>query len=201
MEGVSARYVRMAWILTALVCAITAIFTVGRKKSVVGPSAIVVAHPTSLLPVSPVKNPMKTLESIYEISRLCIGDHLTLDPTVPADEGCAEAVSFVLRHAGYEVPQTGIQGVLALITWLLANGFQETTTPVPGAIITAHSTNEADTSWAHCGVVMDFGVCSNTSYPVAGFVAGRWAENYPSVAEWISTFESVGSQTRFFIPV
>ena len=202
MAKLSEPYGLMAWILTALVCVIAAIFTVGRK-SASGRPATVVAVPTSPLPVSPVKNMETPAQKVYDAARSLMGQKIydLLDSTIPAADGCAASVSYVLQKAGYTVPPAGLPTVNELISWMLENGFQETTSPVPGSIITAHNPDAAVTTYAHCGVLMAYGICSNTSFPLPGFSSGEWAENYRGVELWKRAFSTGGSDTRFFTPV
>ena len=155
-----------------------------------------IPHP---MPPEPTPSPVLTPASptsagkLYSVAKLCLGEHLTLNPSVPEEEGCAEAVSYLLRQAGYHVPTTGIQGVLALTNWMLANGFKETITPIPGCVITAHSVNQLNTTFAHAGVVLQHGVGSNTSSN------GLFQENY-TLASWHLYFGNGGSKTRYFSP-
>lgn len=143
--------------------------------------------PASTPPPPPTKR-----EVVYAIAKAHIGQHLTLDPSVPAEVGCVEALSRVLKEAGYALPPRGIQGVNALIVWMIAKGFKEVSASVTGCVITAHSPNEANTAGAHVGVVMQFGICSNSS------ANGRWEENY-TIHTWIRAFPQ--STTRYFVPL
>lgn len=131
---------------------------------------------------------------VYNAAKANIGQHLTLDPSVSPDVGCAEALSYVLHQAGYTMPPKGIPGVNAMIAWMLGKGFREVTVPLPGTIITAHNPVYTVTSGAHIGVVMRFGICSNTS------ATGHWDENY-TINSWRKYYQQLGSETRFFVPV
>ena len=136
---------------------------------------------------------------VYNAAVSFLGEHLAADTSIPVDERCVTAVVFVLRSVGYPIP-VSVAGVNGLIDWLVGNGFQETTLPVPGCLITAHNPDKNIPDFAHAGIVAKHGVISNTSFPIAGFVAGEWAENY-SLGNWEQFFNSKGSETRFFAPV
>lgn len=146
------------------------------------------------LPPSPRPN---MPEKVYEAAAARIGRHLTLDPSVPAEEGCCEALSAVLQAAGYQMPPKGIAGVNAMVAWMLGRGFVEIAdgqTPFPGCVIAAHRPAYGDPEFAHIGVVMRHGICSNTS------ATGLWQENYPGVEAWRAAFSTGGSLTRIFAP-
>lgn len=155
------------------------------------------AVPPPPMPITPTPKPppppMNALETVYAAAKAHIGQHLTLDASVPAEVGCVEALSKVLKEAGYAVPPKGIQGVNTLIVWMLAHGFKELPASMTGCIITAHARAEGNPVGAHCGVVMKFGICSNSS------ANGRWEENYASPAAWVRAFPQ--SATRYFRPV
>ncbi len=197
MEGISARYVRMAWILTLCVATIVGLFTVGRKKAVV-PTLPVIAVAPSTYPKLNKVSPMKPEENVYSIAAARLGEHLTMNESVDPSDGCAEAISFILSHAGYTIPPLGIPLVKDLIDWMLANGFVEATEPTPGCIITAHNADPNVTDFAHAGIVLKYGIGSNDSRPA---YLGRFMENYSSVEHWKSYFDVMHSSvTRFFIP-
>lgn len=182
----------MAWILISLcVATIVALFTVGRKKSAVAvqiPRVIV----TNSIMESNKTNMETPAQKVYDAAKNNMGRHLTLDPSVPEEVGCCEALSLTLLDAGYSVPSKGIAAVNSMIAWMIAKGFTETDTPIPGTVITAHSPDYYNPNGAHVGVVMEYGICSNTS------ANGLWQENYASVQAWRDGFPL--STTRFFIP-
>ncbi len=153
------------------------------------------------VPGLPVTVAPSMSEKIYQAAVTLLGRELydLMTPSVPASEGCAASVSYVLKEAGCNVPMGGLLTVNTLIEWLVAHG-QEVTEKeaVPGCIITAHSPDVTDPQWAHTGVVAKTGVISNTSFPVAGFKAGEWAENY-SGDNFQKSFKKQGSIIRYFI--
>lgn len=134
------------------------------------------------------KEPMN---KIYEVAVANLGRHLTLDADVPGEYGCAQAVSWILLHAGYPIPTGGISTVNGLIDWMLAHGFQETHAYVTGAIITAHSPNHGNPNYAHTGVCFTYGIGSNDSD------TGLFQENY-NHQRWLQYFGNNGSITRYF---
>jgi hypothetical protein len=131
-------------------------------------------------------------QRVYDTAVAAMGKHLTLDPAVPAEVGCCEALSVVLHNAGYQMPPKGIPGVNAMIAWMLGRGFPEIDTPEPGDIIAAHSPDYTNPEGAHIGVLMKYGICSNTG------ATGLWAENYRDIEHWRAGFPQ--STTRFFRP-
>jgi len=146
------------------------------------------------LPETPMDNPQA--DKVYDCAKLSLGEHLTLDPSVPDEVGCCEAVSFVLKQAGYDVGIKGIPGVNALITWLLESGkFKEVSDPQPGCIITSHSLLNHIPVVAHAGVVLQHGIGSNNSW------TGLFQENY-TISSWEHYFLNVNNcDERFFLPV
>lgn len=137
-------------------------------------------------------------EVIYNEAKSCLGKHLTLNPNVPPEVGCAEAVSFILLNCGYDIPAGGIPTVQGLIDWMLASGkFQEKKQASVGCVVTA----TGNPQFAHIGIALQYGVGSNTSDTDVqkGLKQGMFQENYPSVEEWQSSFETHGSDSRFFV--
>lgn len=143
-------------------------------------------------PYPPIKPTMTKSEIVYAAARDLMGKHLTLNDDVPEEVGCCEALSYVLKQVGYDVPHKGIEGVNAIIAWMLGKGFAEVHLPQAGDIITAHSPAYYEQTGAHVGVVMNHGICSNTS------ANGLWQENYVSLAAWRAAFSK--STVRFFRP-
>lgn len=135
---------------------------------------------------------------IYAAAKANLGNHLTLDRSVPPEEGCCEAVSVILKQAGYAVPPKGIPGVNDLIDWMLAHGFTERATPTLGCVVTAHSPDYGNPNYAHAGIAMEYGIASNNSF---GGVIGRFTENY-SYTGFTHYFHDLhGSEIRYFSPI
>lgn len=160
--------------------------------------------PDSTPPVGPPKLPPQPTTSpkppsmpklLYQLAKANIGKHITLNEAVRDEVGCCEAISFLLKKAGYAMPAKGIEGVNSMITWMLAKGFREVegvSAPL-GTIITAHSPDYYTPTGAHIGVIMQYGICSNQSSN------GLWMENYKSIDAWRQGFPH--SEVRFFVPV
>lgn len=145
-------------------------------------------------PPMPPPPPETASQKVYDAAKLYIGRHLTLDNSVPEELGCVEALSYVFNKVGYNMPPKGIPGVNAMVAWMLGKGFVETTSPYAGCIIVSHRPNYNDPNYAHIGVVMNHGICSNSS------ANGLWEENY-TLASWYSYFAKTGGATvRFFTP-
>lgn len=105
---------------------------------------------------------------IYNVAKLSLGEHLTLNPNVPADVGCAEAVSFVLKNAGITgMPAEGYAGTADLYRWLLANPqFKLIEQPEQGAIIVSPTGYGNGTIEGHTGILGAFGVNTPNEYGI-----------------------------------
>jgi len=88
-----------------------------------------IADPTPVPSSTENKN-----EALYDLSYSLIDKHLTLNPTIDKSVGCAQAVSFVLKKAGYEIPRGGISGTSTLCDWLKLN-FTEISSPQKGCVL------------------------------------------------------------------
>ncbi len=148
-------------------------------------------------PAAPLPSDESSALKVYTEAVANLGRHLTLNTAVNPETGCAEAVSTILLNVGYPVPSRGIPTVWGLIDWMIANGFKETQTPVPGAIITACRADRQPTEYAHVGVVMKHGIASNDSR--AAYL-GQFRENYSTIENWVNYFAIHNSVTRYFIP-
>lgn len=153
------------------------------------------------VPVAPVETPPTALETIYEEAKANLGKRLTLNASVPVELGCVQAVSFVLWRCGYPIPPKGIDGVNALIDWMLSHGFKEVKETQIGAVITAHRPKKGDPALAHAGICGKTHVMSNNSYtiPAQGLTAGLFQANYAH-ASWHTFFSKNGLVTRYFVP-
>lgn len=131
--------------------------------------------------------------SIYLAAKTCLHTHITLDPSVPKELGCAEAVSFVLKKAGVSgLPGAGFPGTSALYSWLGAN-FQIVTSPMPGdVIISPTGTSSISSPHGHTGIVAQYGVLSNDSD------TGLWLEKY-TLDTWKTYFgDTLGFPIYYF---
>lgn len=192
----------MAWlVICSALAVIVGVFTVGRKKTSQGVPGLPVTVAPIILPNQPTMEPKA--QAVYDAARALMGQKIynLLDPSIPAAEGCAASLSYVLMKAGYTIPPEGYPTVEGIISFVSSPLFEKVDTPVPGSIIVAHNPDPAVTTYAHAGVVMAYGICSNTSFPLPGFEAGTWSENYRSVALWEKAFSTGGSDTSFYTPV
>lgn len=88
------------------------------------------------LPLVPVPEGKTPSQKLYETAKKCLGTHQTLNPSVSPEVGCAEAVSAVLRLAGYDIPAEGIAGTALLLKWMLATPhFVRVHAPELGAVV------------------------------------------------------------------
>jgi hypothetical protein len=124
--------------------------------------------------------------AIYNEAAACLDKHVTIDPTVSPDLGCAEAVSYVLKNAGYNLPVTGIPGTAALWEWIKeSRQFAETTTPVPGDIVISPTgTSTINSPHGHVGIQAKYGILSNDSD------TGLFAEKYTNIT-WGNYFHTI----------
>lgn len=99
-----------------------------------------------------------TEQKIYLEAKECLGKHITLDPNVPNEVGCAEAISFVLKNAGFVLPQGGIAGTSALYDWLSANTlFERVYAPQKGAVIVSPTGHGNGSIEGHTGIIGGYG--------------------------------------------
>jgi hypothetical protein len=132
------------------------------------------------------------MNQIYTVAAANFGKRLTLDPSVPREVGCAAAVSWILKRAGFYIPKGGITTVNSLIDWMLENGFEEVYVPVAGAVVTAHRPLRSDPAYAHAGICLNFGIGSNDSR------TGKFEQNYTH-KQWHRYFDEIHkSTTRYF---
>jgi hypothetical protein len=139
---------------------------------------------------TPAESPTMA-QKIYDIAKANLGKHIFAEANIPQEVGCVTAVAYILEQAGIDIPKS-IVGVNALIDWLLANGFKETTAGSIGSIVTAHRQDKNDPSYAHTGIVLAFGIASNDSS------TGKFNENY-TMSSWHQAFDVMhSSHTRYF---
>lgn len=131
----------------------------------------------------------------------CLGDHITLNPKVPAGVGCAEAVSYVLKEAGVDMPKIGISGTAELFAWLKRHRslFSESTldkisdwSAIPrGTIIISPSVMNKDGT-VHHGHVGIF-TWVNASNPIASNSSktGEFTE-HDNIESWMSEHGDLG---------
>lgn len=87
----------------------------------------------------PIPTPTENKNDVlYNLSKSLIGQHLTLNPTIPKEIGCCQAMSFVLKKFGVNIPNGGISGTANMKEWLDAN-FTKIDAPRRGSIMIAVS--------------------------------------------------------------
>lgn len=155
--------------------------------------------------------PKTGLDAIYEVAKSCLNKQITLDPNIPHELGCAEAVSYVLKKAGYDVPGSiltdlpdkGIPGTGTMYEWLKRNPlFKEiflegcgATPPVGSIIISPAGHSTKGYPHGHVGIVAKWGILSNDSN------TGLFLEFY-DLESWHKFFGVVrGLPTYFFVTV
>ena len=135
-----------------------------------------------------------TGQEIYAQAAANLGKHLTLNDNVPAEEGCAEAVSKVLSLAGISDGAGGIPGTATLYAWLSASPlFERIDAPQEGAIIISPTGMGNGTVEGHTGIIGvfgkqypgDWGICSNDS--ASGLFLERW-----SYKRWLAYYHGTG---------
>lgn len=137
----------------------------------------------------------QTEEKIYSHAKLNLGKHLTLNNAVPAEVGCAEAVSKILSLSDIQVPTGGISGTYSLYEWLDTNkAFEKIDEPEQGAIIISPTSMGNGSVEGHVGIFgsfgvqfpIDWGICSNDS------ATGNFLETW-SWQRWQAYYGAVGN--------
>lgn len=136
---------------------------------------------------------------IYDIAKESLGRHMTLNPAVPAEVGCAEAVSSVLLKAGMKILPGGIAGTADLFAWLSleASGFQQIAEPEAGAVIISPTIGSQH---GHTGIVGAAGAIGNGMRGImsnnsdSGLFLELW-----NTASWQQYYEAaLGLRTYYF---
>lgn len=135
-----------------------------------------------------------TEEKIYTQVKLNLGKHLTLDEAVPAEVGCAEAVSKVLSLSGINVPPQGISGTYSLYEWLDTNSaFQKIDEPEQGAILISPTGMGDGSVEGHVGIFCAFNLQWKNDWAIASndSASGNFLETW-SWQRWQAYYEAVG---------
>ncbi len=146
---------------------------------------------------TPQEAPVATTKTkgqvLYETAAQCLGQHMSLNNAVPISVGCAEALSAVLKKAGFSVPKLGIAGTTQMLAWLETNpAFVEVSSYKRGQIIISATGTGNGKIRGHCGVEGDKGIMSNESQ------SGLWKEQW-DIDSWNSYYERYGGiPTRYF---
>lgn len=142
-------------------------------------------------------------QKIYANALKYYGQHVTLNNNIPAEFGCAEAVSFLLKQSGIVgLPATGISGTATLYQWFLANPkFTRLQSPQEGCIIVSPTGYGNNTVSGHTGIVGalgkvfpgDYGIVSNDSQ--TGLLLELW-----NLTHWRKFYQQVGDlPVAFFL--
>lgn len=121
-------------------------------------------------------------------------EHLTLDPSVPAELGCAQAQSVILKRADIDVPKYGYSGTRELYYFCKNSRlFIEMYNPLAGDVsICVSGTSSIGTLHGHVGTWGENHVMSNNS------LNGIW-EAFYSHQDWHDHFEKeLGFITHYF---
>lgn len=156
-------------------------------------------HTEQPIPIeTPKPIPMPTkADKLYSYSKSEIGAHLSLNNAVPWMVGCAEAVSWLLKHFGTTgIPTTGFEGTATLAAFLSHNTqFSEIYTYTPGAIMVAATGTGNGKIRGHTGVCGYNSIMSNNSE------TGKWDTQWDQ-KRWVAYYENFGGfKTRYFLPV
>ena len=136
------------------------------------------------------------MKFLYYTAKSLLGQHLTLDESVPKELGCAQAVSYVLKATGCSVPKKGIPGTAGIKAWCDKNA-TPLNGPEVGCIIVSVTEGERH---GHTGCVArydymypdDFGIMSNDSR------TGLWEVNW-CLEEWKVYYEyKLGLSTYYY---
>lgn len=147
--------------------------------------------------VQVIKNEISKLmeEKVYECAKNSLGKHMTLNNAVPAEKGCAEAVSAVLALAGIVDGAGGIAGTAPLYSWLLNSPlFEKVEAPEAGAVIISPTGYGNGQIEGHTGIFgqfntqfpNDWGIMSNDSASgkfLETWSFSRWNEYYGQAGE------------------
>lgn len=123
--------------------------------------SIVVDHlivtPQSINTMTPAET------SIYNVSKGNLGKHITLNNEVPPELGCAEAVSFILKHSNIAgIPMGGFAGTASLYEWLTQSAyFERIQAPEQGCIVVSPTGMGNGVVRGHTGILGGF----NVQYP------------------------------------
>lgn len=140
-------------------------------------------------------------QKIYNVAKEYLETHCTLNNAIPAEEGCAEAVSFLLEKAGVAgLPNKGISGTATLYEWLTQNkAFERVYAPEPGAVIVSPTGYGNGSISGHTGIVGvlgkmypgDYGIVSNDSQ--TGLLLELW-----DLSRWMKYYGTQGGMPVAF---
>lgn len=132
---------------------------------------------------------------IHDVLITWIGKRCTLNPQIPPDVSCAEAVSFLLKELGIEDGSQGIAGTQTLLEWVVSQPqlFQEIYEPEESALLISATGTGNGSVEGHTGFYgafnlqypQDWGIVSNNSQ--TGLLGEQWSEK-----EWIKNYQQIG---------
>lgn len=134
---------------------------------------------------------MTPQERLYAVAKGNLGIHCTLNDAVASEVGCAEALSYNLKQAGFTVPSGGIAGTYDMLQFLKSNPqFQQVNVPQAGDIIMSATGTGNGSIEGHVGCIGNNGILSNDS--ATGLWLERWTlqrwQAYYAVAGGIPTY-------------
>lgn len=153
---------------------------IDRKKTILEALIDAIKNLIILLQEQAMKEKTKS-NVLYDIAYSLIGKHLTLDESVPKEFGCAQAMSYVLKQAGYNIPDKGISSTNELNKWLAQN-CTEVTEPQKGDIIISVSFTGLPNARGHVGIVGEKAIMSNASD------TGEW-QPWWSLKAWLDFYK------------
>lgn len=130
---------------------------------------------------------------IYDTAKGLLGQHITLNDNVPKDVGCAEAVSYVLKKSGVNIPNGGIAGTSTLCDFLQHSSvFKEVFNYEIGAVIVSPTGSGNGKIEGHTGICAIYGILSNDSS--TGLFSEQW-----NIQNWKQYYNVYGGlSVRYF---
>lgn len=151
--------------------------------------------------LTPVTTAQTAASKLYIAAKDSLGKHMTLNEAVSAEVGCAEAISAVLKLAGYEVPKLGIPGTADLADWLSSNPhFELINIPEKAAIVVSSTGTGNGLIRGHTGILGGFGIAFQNDYGImsnnsdSGLFLELW-----NVNKWDRYYRQYGGlKTQYF---
>lgn len=118
---------------------------------------------------------------LYLEAKSSLHKHMTLDSSVAAEVGCAEAISAILALIGVSDGPQGIPGTAALDAWLHGDSrFEKISLPEAGAIVVSPTGQGNGSIEGHTGIFGEFGVAFPEDWGImsndsaSGFFLETW---------------------------
>lgn len=138
-------------------------------------------------------NPQQT--KIHDVLVTYMDKRCTLNPQIPPDVSCAEAVSFLLQQLGIDDGTGGIAGTESLLEWVLTQPqlFQQIDAPEESALLISATGTGNGLVEGHTGFFgvfnlqypNDWGIVSNNSQ--TGLLGEQW-----SWSAWTKNYTQLG---------